>query len=132
MGQSIQEWTKWNLRKTAFKKLEDRPYPLECFKGCLPQILLGPFLNTLSYIPMSFIIAINLCFYVIQYWSKIGKFLNHLIFKLFLYCMLSVIPIWVNSNIKTKTNARRKTLAKTSTKYMQGITFASPLIHFWP
>ena len=25
-----------------------RPYPFKFFKGCLPQILLGPFLNTLS------------------------------------------------------------------------------------
>ena len=27
-----------------------RPYPFKFFKGCLPQILIGPFLNTLSYI----------------------------------------------------------------------------------
>ena len=27
-----------------------RPYPLKIFKGCLPQILLGPFFNILSYI----------------------------------------------------------------------------------
>ena len=27
-----------------------RPYPLKYFKGCLPQYLLGPFLNTLSLI----------------------------------------------------------------------------------
>ena len=33
MGQSIQEWTWSNF-----------------FKGCLPQILLGPFLNTLNHI----------------------------------------------------------------------------------
>ena len=26
-----------------------RPYPFKSFKGCLPQILLGPFLNTLSH-----------------------------------------------------------------------------------
>ena len=25
-----------------------RPYPFKFFKGCLPQILLGPFVNTLS------------------------------------------------------------------------------------
>ena len=25
-----------------------RPYPFRFFKGCLPQILLGPFLNTFS------------------------------------------------------------------------------------
>ena len=36
MGQSIQEWTK--------------PYHFKFIKGCLPQILLGPFLNTLSHI----------------------------------------------------------------------------------
>ena len=33
MGQSIQE---------------SRPYHVKFFKACLPQILLGPFLNTLS------------------------------------------------------------------------------------
>ena len=27
-----------------------RPYSFKFFKGCLPQILLGPFLNTLSYL----------------------------------------------------------------------------------
>ena len=26
-----------------------RPYHFKSFKGCLPQILLGPFLNTLSH-----------------------------------------------------------------------------------
>ena len=51
MGQSIQEWTKQNLWKTVFKKFEvSRPYHFKFFKGCLLQILLGPFLNTLSHI----------------------------------------------------------------------------------
>ena len=27
-----------------------RPYPINVFKGCLPQVLLGQFLNTLSQI----------------------------------------------------------------------------------
>ena len=27
-----------------------RPYHFKCFKGCIPQILLGPFLNTLSHL----------------------------------------------------------------------------------
>ena len=51
MGQAIQEWTKQNLWKTAFKKFEGytaclgRPYHFKFFKGYLPQILLGPFLN---------------------------------------------------------------------------------------
>ena len=56
MGQSIQEWTKENLWKTAFKKLERvwsalaRPYRFEFFKGFDPQVLIGPFLNTLSHL----------------------------------------------------------------------------------
>ena len=40
MGQSIQEWTKQNLWKTAFKKFE---------VISLPRILLGLFLNTLPH-----------------------------------------------------------------------------------
>ena len=28
----------------------NRPYHLKSFKGCLPQILLGPFLNTLTHL----------------------------------------------------------------------------------
>ena len=44
MRQSIQEWTKESLWKTAFKKSEG----IWSAKGCLPQILLGPFLSTLS------------------------------------------------------------------------------------
>ena len=54
MGQRIQEWTKSNLWKTVFKKFEGvwytlgRQYPFKFFKGCLPQILFGPLVNTLS------------------------------------------------------------------------------------
>ena len=31
-------------------KYLNRPYHFKCFKGCLPQILLGPFLNILTHI----------------------------------------------------------------------------------
>ena len=41
MGEGIQEWIKSNLWKTAFKTFK-------FFKDCLPHILLGPFLNTLT------------------------------------------------------------------------------------
>ena len=44
VGQNFQEWTKEILWKAAFKKFEG----FKIFKGCLPQILLGPPLNTLS------------------------------------------------------------------------------------
>ena len=49
MRKSIQEWTKENSWKTAFKKFEgvwsalSRPYHFKFFKGGLPQILLSPF-----------------------------------------------------------------------------------------
>ena len=54
MGQFIQEWTKYNLWKTAFKKLNGygllkQTISVQIFKGCFPQILLGPFLNILSH-----------------------------------------------------------------------------------
>ena len=38
------------LWKTAFKFCLSRPYPFKFFKGCLPQILLGPFLNTWTHL----------------------------------------------------------------------------------
>ena len=42
-----------NLFEVLTKNLEltlSRPYPSIFFKGCLPQILLGPLLNTLSHL----------------------------------------------------------------------------------
>ena len=42
MEQSIQEWTN--------EQFKNGPRMDKFFKGCLPQILLGPFLNTLSHI----------------------------------------------------------------------------------
>ena len=48
MGQSIQEWTKQILWKTAFKKFQGIWSALKFFKGILPQNLLSLLLNTLS------------------------------------------------------------------------------------
>ena len=68
MRQYIQEWTKENLWKAAFKKFEviwsalvclGKPYHFTFFKGCLPQILLSPFLNTLCHV---FPKTENICF----------------------------------------------------------------------
>ena len=55
LEQSIQEWTKQNLWKIVFKKFEGiyPTYPIKCFKGCLPQLLLGSFLNTLPHFFLS-------------------------------------------------------------------------------
>ena len=44
--------------KTAFKKLEGK-WPLNFFKGCLPQILLGPFLNTFFQIWLHYDTTLN-------------------------------------------------------------------------
>ena len=57
LGQSIQEWTKNNCGRQPYGLWSalGRPYHFKFFKGCLPQILLGPFLNTLSHLfPMDF------------------------------------------------------------------------------
>ena len=37
-------------RQPLTKFAQSRPYTLKSFKGCLPQILLGPFFNTLTHI----------------------------------------------------------------------------------
>ena len=37
-------------KTSAIKKLQSRPYPLKFLKGCLPQNLLSPLLNTLSHL----------------------------------------------------------------------------------
>ena len=95
MGKSIQEWTKSNLWKEAFKKLEvigsaclGRPYHFKLFKGCLPQILLGPFSNTLTHVVallieeviwtvrLLLLPSITLCPYSSSYWwyNKFDKF----------------------------------------------------------
>ena len=58
LGKSIQEWTNQNLWKIALKKISrdmaclSRPYSFNFFKSCLPQILLGPLLNTLLHISL--------------------------------------------------------------------------------
>ena len=46
MGQSIQEWIKVFCL--------GRPYHFKFSKGCLPQTLLGPFLNTLTQIKLKY------------------------------------------------------------------------------
>ena len=43
----------YKIRRGMFcfgQTIPGRPYPFKFFKGCLPQIFLGPFLNTLSQI----------------------------------------------------------------------------------
>ena len=47
-------------RMEQLKFVEDwqsRPYHFKFFKGCLPQILLGPFLNSLTHLIVSTMIA---------------------------------------------------------------------------
>ena len=54
-----------------------RPYPFKFFKGCLPQILLGPFLNTcliywlLYYSKSFFLLFCRFIFYLIVIFLKI-------------------------------------------------------------
>ena len=71
MVQSIQEWTKSNLCLS-------RPYHSKYFIGCLPEILLGPFLNNLSH---KCIILVNCsCVYLGLHRYSIFFFRNNLSF----------------------------------------------------
>ena len=48
MGQNIQEWTSKTCGRQPLKNdmfCFNRPYHFKLFKGCLPKILLGPFVN---------------------------------------------------------------------------------------
>ena len=61
------------MRKTAFQKLEVKWYglpkqtiPLQIFKGCLPQNLLGPFLDNLSHVMMSWNNSKTALYYIIK------------------------------------------------------------------
>ena len=82
---------KWQIRDKVFKnrpskicgrqlsenlKGLSRPYPFKFFKGCLPQISFGPFLNTLSHIVV--LVMWQLCpmFYNSQYNLPIQKFVT--------------------------------------------------------
>ena len=79
MGQSIQEWTEKNMWKTAFKHLKryglpiclGRPCQFRFFNGCLAQILVGSFLNTLSHNRVTFpflFAALNYSYFVEVTW----------------------------------------------------------------
>ena len=54
MGSKYSTMDQVNLWKKAFKKFEGvlyvigRPHPFKILKGCLPYIILGTFLNTLT------------------------------------------------------------------------------------
>ena len=43
----------FKMQISAQTDIGSRPYPFKFFKGCLPQIFLGPFLNTLSHTAIS-------------------------------------------------------------------------------
>ena len=52
-----------------------RPYPFKFFKGCLPQILLGPLLNTLSQIKLTELTVIYQKLYK-EGWRKLKQETN--------------------------------------------------------
>ena len=63
-------------RMDQAKFVKCRPYPFKFFKGCLPQILLRPFLNTLFQIVAHF---------------KHEKTLNHVCIFMYAICVRKLI-----------------------------------------
>ena len=49
-GRDSQEWKKKNLIILRQTKNQKKKKKINIFKGCLPQILLRPFLNTLTHL----------------------------------------------------------------------------------
>ena len=43
-----------NVNEHGLLEADSRPHPFKFFKGCLPHILLGPVLHTLSQIPLEY------------------------------------------------------------------------------
>ena len=91
--------------KTAFKNLKGfgllkRIISLHIFKGCLPQILFGPLLNTLSHMMWRYNYHVYvlgepnekiLLKYTVSYQNKLSKGVD---FKLFLFNHL-IFGIWI-------------------------------------
>ena len=75
--------------KRVLKKFEgvwsalSRPYPFKFFKGCLLQILLGPFLNTLSHLYLV-LEMLEIAFYL-----TLSAFIISFINIIFHYCNLN-------------------------------------------
>ena len=77
-----------------------RPYNFKCFKGCLPQILLGTFLNTLSHLLLLYFQIHNnpdkeIC---AKLWIRIIKIIceNSFIILIMKYLLLERYP-WNNT-----------------------------------
>ena len=72
-----------------------RPYHFKFFKGCLPQILLGPFLNTLTHLFLNFIIlmAFLLQTYIRNIINWVSKlFLRSMYLELWLQLIQKNLP----------------------------------------
>ena len=84
--------------KTAFKKIWknmvclSRPYPFKLFKGCFPQILLGPLFHTLSHVILAKVWTVFsvwrcwLCYVVFNiikfYFRSLSNIFCHILFKM--------------------------------------------------
>ena len=61
MTEAENQWTGfYMISASVMKGLLSRPYPFKFFEGCLLQILLGPFLNTLSHVDLQLINSMHL------------------------------------------------------------------------
>ena len=86
------------LWKTAFIKFEgvwsaySKPYPFKFFKSCLPQILLGPFSNTLSQMSRA-IIDVN--FALFSFLRIYSDLLKKSLMENFIFC--AVCSLYLNT-----------------------------------
>ena len=68
-----------------------RPYHFKFFKACLPQVLLGPFLNTLDpYVDHKKVSLVLVLFSISQRWLAL-----HSIWNFFFICMGGLLVFWL-------------------------------------
>ena len=105
LGQSIQECTKWNLWKTAFKTLKNLKWygllqqnHFKFFKGCLPQISLGPLLRlsstNLIWSILEYFVLYILCTLSVTTFVMFETFAVSSLASSILFCIFFVLLIW--------------------------------------
>ena len=114
MGQSIQEWSTLNLWKTAFKKFKWGMVCFRFFKGRPPQILLGPFLNTLSHTNLTIVLSKNILHYQRQYcfvkWLEMTKIVleKSKVWWTPTFCYSKTVYLWEKRNFGVNEHSFKK------------------------
>ena len=103
-----------NLWKTAFKKFKWGMVCFRFFKGRPPQILLGPFLNTLSHTNLTIVLSKNILHYQRQYcfvkWLEMTKIVleKSKVWWTPTFCYSKTVYLWEKRNFGVNEHSFKK------------------------